>query len=100
MRLSFVPELSIINTGNPPRRTRGNGSKEAATTANAGTSSGAKLCFCGESAMRLQVKKEVSRHYAAKLVSAKFLIFSLLTVLVLVALVFAEEVKEGLTVLF
>uniref|UniRef100_F1L3P3 DNA topoisomerase n=1 Tax=Ascaris suum TaxID=6253 RepID=F1L3P3_ASCSU len=60
--VELLNQLSIINTGNPPRRTRGNGSKEAATTANAGTSSGAKLCFCGESAMRLQVKKEGPNH--------------------------------------
>uniref|UniRef100_A0A914ZNL1 DNA topoisomerase n=1 Tax=Parascaris univalens TaxID=6257 RepID=A0A914ZNL1_PARUN len=60
--VELLNQLSIINTGNASRRTKGNSNKGAATTANAATSSGAKLCFCGESAMRLQVKKEGPNH--------------------------------------
>ncbi|VDM36497.1 unnamed protein product [Toxocara canis] len=55
--VELLNQLSIVNMSQPPRRAKANGNKGNAATTN-GTSSGAKLCFCGEPAMRLQVKKE------------------------------------------
>ncbi|KHN88784.1 DNA topoisomerase 3 [Toxocara canis] len=58
--VELLQKLSIVNMSQPPRRAKANGNKGNAATTN-GTSSGAKLCFCGEPAMRLQVKKEPAR---------------------------------------
>ncbi|VDK45071.1 unnamed protein product [Anisakis simplex] len=63
--VELLNQLSIVNTGQPVRRNRVNrdtNTNAPSTTTDANTPANTKLCFCGEPAQRLQVKKEGPNH--------------------------------------